>query len=89
MPYEKKIKKCKVSFNVFGEVERVCNGLFIPKEADPHPSSDECPSDKCFELPWRSMPLCLEFTQGKVGRINSLDQSYPSKKHLIQTQSGF
>lgn len=51
MPYGKKIKKCKVSFNVFGEVERVCNGLFIPKEADPHPSSDECPSDKWSELP--------------------------------------
>lgn len=32
------------------------------------------------------MPLCLEFTPGKGERINSLNQSYLSKKHLIQSQ---
>lgn len=74
-----------VSFNAL-EVERFHNGLLFPNEAEHYADSDEGPGDKCPELPWRSLPLCLEFTQGKVERINSLDQSYPSKKHLIQNQ---
>jgi len=56
-----------VSFNVFEEVARFCNGLFFPNEAEPHPSSDEAPAINALNSPVGECLSALNLLKGKLG----------------------